>query len=148
MNEYCKQFSNESQKEQTEDFLKITELARPLIYNTAGEIVKIYKMELFSQPADYIIPAIWGAKKGGEIDATQQKIYMQFIPVYNDLLKFFQCDELNASQEFAIGFLVRELLISKIAYMVDGIRNMAIQKMCRKEQDPYIINHIEAVGSA
>ena len=54
MNKYCKSFSKK-QKEQTADLLEITEIARPLIYKTVGEIVETYKMQLLSQPIDYII---------------------------------------------------------------------------------------------
>ena len=146
MNKYCKSFSKK-QKEQTGDLLEITEIARPLIYKTVGEIVETYKMQLLSQPIDYIIPAIWGAKKGGELDATQQKIYRQFIPVYNELFKFLNYEGLNASQQFTIGFLIRELFISKIAFMIDGIRNMALRKMYLQDQDAHILNHIDVIGS-
>ncbi len=148
MDTCCKPFSKEIKKDDREDLLEITKIVRPLIYKTVVEIVRSYKMQLLAQPADYIIPAIWGAKKGGELDATQKEINMQFIPVYKDLLKFLQCEELNESQKFAIGFLIRELFISKIAYMTDCLRNRFVHNVYQQEQDAHILSYMEVLGSA
>ena len=71
--------------EEPEDVMKITKVIGPLIDKTANEIFMSYHARLISEPITYIVPAVWGAKKEGELEDTQKEMNRQFIPVIKEL---------------------------------------------------------------
>jgi len=135
-------------KNSCEDLMKISKIIRLMIEGTAMEIVRSYKMELLSEPVDYIVPAVWGAKKGDKLDATQKEIHRQLNPIINKIIDLFQFEDINDAQEFAMGFLVKSLFISKICYMIDGVKNGVINKLGRCDINTNILNNVDMLGSA
>ena len=103
---------------------------------------------------DYIVPAVWGEKKDGQPDATQQEIYRKVFPVIRTVLNSLELKDLSPSQEFAIEFLIRELLISKITFEIEMMKNMMINAMNSDEQhvdlllQNSILSHLEPIGNA
>ena len=140
--------SNESRKRSYEDLMGISKIISPLIDMTVMEIVILYKMELLSGPVDYIVPAVWGAKKGGGLDATQKEIHTQLSPIIDRIIDFFHIKDINDPQGFALGFLVKSLFISKICYMIDGVKNGVANKLGRGGNNTNILNNVKMLGSA
>jgi len=107
--------------------MRISRVIGPLIDKTAEEIFISYKTRLLSEPIIYIVPAVWGAKKEGELEDTQKEINIKVIPVINELFDALRIRDLSGAQEFAIGFIIRGLIISKITYMIEAVRNRGIR---------------------
>ena len=82
-----------------------------------------YQTRLLTQPISYIVPAVWGAKKEGELEDTQKEINKQIIPVIKELFAALESKDLDAPQEYAIRFLIRGLIISKITFMIGMMKN-------------------------
>ena len=135
-------------KEELEDFMGITKAIRPIIIMTAQEIFLSYRLKLLTEPIDYIVPAIWGAKKNGKLDSTQKEIAQKVVNVVEELFEILDLKNLNRAQELAIGFLIRSLFIAKITYLINGVKNMVIQKLHLESQDTNILSHLEWSGSA
>ena len=135
-------------KNSCEDLRKISKNMGLIIEGTAMEIVRLYRMELLSGPVDYIVPAVWGAKKDGSLDATQKEIHAQLNPIINRIIDLFHIKDISDPQEFALGFLVKSLFINKISYMIDGVKNRVVNKLGRHEKNPDILNNVEMLGSA
>lgn len=141
-------------RENSGDLTKITDIIKPLIYKTVNEVFTSYKLNLLTEPIDYIVPAVWGAKKDGELDATQKEIYGQFIPILKRLFDLLHLKDLSAPQEFTISFLIRELFIAKITYTIELAKNMMISTMNTTEQQSDllnqndILNHLDPLGNA
>ena len=112
------------------------------------EIVRSYKMELLSGPVDYVVPAVWGAKKGEDLDATQKEIHTQFSPVIDRIIDLFHIKDISEPQKFAIRFLIKSLFISKICYMIDGVKSEIANKLGRREKTPNILYNVEMIRSA
>ena len=141
-------YSHEGGKNSYEDLMKISKIVRLTIDGTVMEIVRSYKMELLSEPIDYIVPAVWGAKKDGDLDATQKEIHTQLSPVVNRIIDLFKFEEKNDAQEFALGFLIKSLFISKICYMIDGVKKGFANKLGRRDNNTSILSNVEMLGSA
>lgn len=141
-------------KERLEGITDITRIMRPLIAKTADEIFGSYTLNLLTEPIEYIVPAVWGATQNGELDAIQKEIYKQIISLMKTLFDSLRIKNLSAPQKFAIEFLVRDLLISKIAHMIEGTKNMMIKQMGSSKQhngpliQDDILSHLEPLGNA
>ena len=140
--------SNKREKTDCENLMKISKVIGLMIDGTVMEIVRTYKIELLSGPVDYIVPAVWGTKKGGGLDATQKEIHTHLNPVINRIIDLFEFKDINDSQEFAIEFLVKSLFINKISYMIDGAKNRFANKTGLHEQNINILNNVKLLGSA
>ena len=140
--------SDDIKEDGVEDFMGITRAIRPIIIMTAQEIFLSYRLKLLTEPIDYIVPAIWGAKKDGKLDSTQKEIAQKVVNVVEELFEILDLKDLNRAQELAIGFLIRSLFIAKISYFINGVKNMVIQKLHLESQDTNILSHLEWLGSA
>ena len=121
-----KWFSRNEKKKEPEDTMSISKVVGPLIDMTAIDIFQTYSSELQNESVDYIIPAVWGTKKGGELTGAQREISRKVVIAVADAINQFDHGELTKSQRFAIGYLVRDLLISKIIYMVSQLKGQSV----------------------
>ena len=99
--------------------LKIKEM----IDKTTNTVFLSYKQELLSEPITYIMPAVWGKIKQGTLTDSQKEIFGIIDPVIRDILDLLELDALNEPQGFAIEYLIRGLIISKITYLIEASKN-------------------------
>ncbi len=126
-------FSKNKADKKHEDVLKIATIIGSTIDKIVVEVFAAYRKELLAEPITYIVPAVWGAKKDGELTETQKEMNGNIAPVVNDVLKAFEFNGLSAAQEFAIGFIIRGLIISKITYMIEGVKNRTTDMLDQQE---------------
>ncbi|MFC1489272.1 hypothetical protein ACFL6B_05450, partial [Thermodesulfobacteriota bacterium] len=119
-------FSRDRRKKAPEDTMRISKIVGPLIDMAAIGIFQTYASELQTESINYIVPAVWGVKEDGELTDTQKEINRKIVHVISDAVNQFDCSEFTKSQKFAIGYFVRELLISKIIYMVSQLKGQSI----------------------
>lgn len=143
-----KLFSKKVKNEEPEDLTEIARVIGPLIDNTAMEIFVSYKMKLLTEPLTYIVPAVWGSKKDGELTPTQKEINRQIVPVIEQIFESLQFKGMTGAQKFAIGFLVRGLIVSKITYMMKTVKNQVTEKIDSGQEDEYGLEHLEPLGTA
>jgi hypothetical protein len=115
-------FSRRLKKEEPEDVMRIARIIGPLADKTSNEVFISYREKLLTKPITYIVPAVWGAKKDGELEDAQKEINIKIVPVINELFDALGIKDLSRAQEYAIGFLIRGLIISKITYMIEAYK--------------------------
>ena len=103
--------------------MQIADIIGPMIEKAVWDIFVGYRVELLSEEITFIIPAIWGAKKDGELTATQKAIHEKIAPVINRIFELLDIKDLDSCQEFALNYLVRGLIVSKITYMIEAFRS-------------------------
>ena len=96
---------------------------KEIIDRTTNMIFISYKEELLSEPITYIMPAAWGKIGEGELSDSQKEIFGIIDTMIKDIMVRLELDTLNETQGFAIGYLIRGLLISKITYLIEASRN-------------------------
>ena len=104
---------------------ELTEMSRKIdsiINQVTLEIVTVYKDELLRQPVEYIAPAIWGAKMDGALDPAQQGIFSVASTAEQEIVRIFNVTALSREQRFALQYLVKWLMISRIAHMREILR--------------------------
>ena len=136
------------EKKQPEDIMKIARIIGPLIDETAQGIFVAYNDELLTEPMTYIVPAIWGAKKEGELTATQKEIHKKIEPVLNEIIESLVLKEVSEAQKFAIGFIIRGYIISKITYMIEMVKREDHKRIDLEEQKIDLLKSVEPYGNA
>ncbi len=112
-------FSLISNDENRGGILRIKEI----IDKSATKIFISHKNELLLEPITYIIPAVWGKIKQGELTGSQKEIHKRIDPLITDIMEILELDDLNETQEFAIEYLIRGLIISKITYLIEASKH-------------------------
>jgi len=141
-------FQNNVKQKESEGLSMIAQEIGPLIFQIADDIFRSYTFELLTNLTDHIVPAVWGAKKDGELTSSQREINQKILPVIKEIVQSFEFGELSDAQAFAIGYLVRELIISKIAYMTELLKHQRGIEYGSEPIADNILNHMEPVGTA
>lgn len=137
-----------SENEKNLNLTKITKIIGPLIGEAANRVATEHFTTLATKPVDYIIPAVWGVKHNGELDAAQEQINRQINPVIQAAIDELQLKSISKSQEFAVEFLIREVFISKIAFLLEMAKNLAANQINFIEQYSQSIEQLEPLGNA
>lgn len=132
----------------TEGVLSIAREIETAIDGMASNIYVEFGQELLGQNITYIVPAVWGAAKGSELTETQKKIYEQIEPGVNEAQKKFRLKGLAPAQDFAIAYLLRSLLISKVVYMIEATKRRQADREDADSQALVTLSEIEPVGRA
>jgi len=109
--------------DETEDILKIAKKIGPLIDETTNQIFMTHRETLIKEPITYIVPAVWGAIKDGKLTRIQKEINQKFAPVVREVMSMLVPESASQAQRYAISYIVRGLMISKITFMVEGFKN-------------------------
>jgi hypothetical protein len=138
---------NRSQKE-PQDIMKIANIIGPLLDGVVHDIFIAYRMELLSEPITYIVPAVWGAKKEGDLTPVQKDIYARVTPAINKAFDSLQMGNLRSDQEFALNFLIRGIVISKITYMIEAFRSRLNERSLDEQSLKEALLRFKPVGNA
>ena len=132
-----------------DDVMEVPRLLEALINRAALQIVENCKDKLMMEPATYIVPAVWGAIESGEIDKDQKEIYKTIAPVVNEINNSLQTENLSASQTFTLEYLIKGLIISKVNFMMEVLKNRLNNKPDVGNQDASrSLEHLEPLGNA
>lgn len=114
-------FKGKSKKD-PENILIMANAVSTRIDKMAWDVFSSFRMELLAEPITYIVPAIWGEKKDGELTSLQKEIHDRINTRIDEIFGALQMKELTDAQEFAVKYLIRDLAIAKIAYMIESFR--------------------------
>lgn len=131
---------------------KTTELARAIGAITDGITQQIFIRfgdVLHAEPAAYIVPAVWGTPDKGELSAAQKQIHSLAAPAVKKIMDVLGIKGLSAAQDFALGFLIRGLIVSKITYMIAASGKVSVTEK-KTSEDPRALKleQMEPLGHA
>ncbi len=141
-------FAKMKSRKQHRDIMQIADIIGPMIEKLVWDIFVGYRVELLSEEITFVIPAVWGAKKDGELTATQKAINKQIAPVINRIFELLDIRGLDSSQEFALNYLIRGLLVSKITYMIEAFRSKLKDRTLDEQSLKDTLLHFKPQGSA
>ncbi len=141
-------FTKKSLKKEPENVMEIANAVGPLIDALVWDIFVAYRVELLSEPITFIVPAVWGAKKDGELTAIQKKINERIVPVVAEIFKALRIKKMDDSQEFALNFLIRGLIIAKITYMIEAFRSRLNERSMDEQSLQEALLRFKPQGSA
>jgi len=128
--------------------MRIANVIGPVLDGVVHDIFTAYRMELLSEPITYIVPAVWGAKKEGDLTPVQKEINMRVVPAINKAYDSLQMRNLGSDQEFALYFLIRGLIISKITFMIETLRSRLSERSMDEQSLKEALLRFKPQGSA
>lgn len=131
-----------------DNMMELVEKLGALIDQTAVNVFQSHVIELLTRPITYIIPAVWGSKKDGELTFSQKQMNSMIAPVIEDIFQSLDVETFTESQQFAVGYLVRGLMISKITYMIEKMKNQLIEKIISDNRRSDSLTDVETIGNA
>jgi SOS response regulatory protein OraA/RecX len=148
MKNFKEYFSKKKNQKVKHDIMGIANVIGPLLDGIVHEIFIDYRKELLSEPIIYIVHAVWGAKKEGELTPSQKEINARVIPVINKVFDSLQMENLRDDQEFALYFLIRGSIISKMTYMIEAFRNKLKERTLDEQALKDALLHFKPIGNA
>lgn len=131
-----------------EGLLRITRSLSPLVDKATIEVFRTHAQRLMTESVDYIIPAVWGAKKDGFLDETQQEIHKAVGPLIQAILEELNIRGLTVAQEFALGYLIREIIVSKMMFLIAMAGNEVLKMIWMTDHTDGYLRTIEPSGNA
>lgn len=120
-------------------------------YQITQEIFMKYKDNLLLEEITFIAPAVWGSQGQGELSALQKEIHACLVPFINDVTDIFEAMQphnLSKAQQYVTGYVIRELLISKLTYMIEMYKNHCLNKKVEEDPLSLLLRHIDTWGEA
>jgi len=111
----------------TAKLLSISKVLEKMIHHTANDIFNTYRDKFLIMEVTYIVPAVWGAIKNGELDETQKEIHKKTNKLVEDSITTFFLKDPAEPQAYAIRYLVNMNIIYYISYSIETTKN----KLCQ-----------------
>ena len=135
-------------KEEKPDITRLGKSMGDRVDRLAHEIFVSHRSVLFFEHATFIVPAVWGAKKEGILTSVQKDINGRVEPVIRELMMDLDLEEPSDAQKFAVEFMIRGLLITKITYMLELGKNMGLACHGKDQQEKHPLTDMEPLGRA
>jgi hypothetical protein len=132
-------------KDKAEQITQIGRLVGERINELALSIYQKHRETLLAQPASHIVDAVWGT---GRLSPAQKAIHSQVLPVIREIHEALDLTDLTPAQEYALAYLVRDLIISKISCRVQAGKSIAQGAWKSPENDPAHLSGMEPLGNA
>lgn len=117
----------------TAKLLSISKVLEKMIHHTANDIFNTYQDKFLIMEVTYIVPAVWGVIKNGELDETQKEIYKKTNKLVEDSITTFFLKESAEPQAYAIRYLVNMTIIYCISYLIETTKNKLCQDKINTE---------------
>ncbi len=110
-------------KKQEKKDTAVTDAIGALIEKSTWEIFLKYRNELLAEDITYIVPAVCGAEKSGELTPLQEEIHNQITPNLQEIFRKLEIYDTMDDHSFAVRYIVRNMIITKIIYIIESFRN-------------------------
>ncbi|MFH2064651.1 MAG: hypothetical protein ABIK15_05595 [Pseudomonadota bacterium] len=130
----------------TNPFTQITKQLRAMISSTAVEVSQTFFQHLAAQESAYLAHAVWGGTENYVLDNTQLAIHLRMGNLKKEIMRIIDLENFSEVQGFAIGFLVKEMMINKITLLISIGKVHADKTLF--EQLPYANNDNVSIGNA
>lgn len=102
--------------------LKAKDISK-LIEKKINDIFYKHHILFLDKDNDFIVFSVWGARMDGELTTFQKETGADITLFINDIIKLLNLENKNEDLKFAIGYLIRDTLISKLVYMTEFLRS-------------------------
>ncbi len=130
------------------EIMRITRVIAPLLDELTNSLFRENNALFLSKPLDYIVPAVWGAKMDGALDTAQQQIHVRIQPVLEQVVTALALQQVDDAQEYAIRYIIRGYIISRIIFSVAELRHQILQRMLQAAPGEGAIQSLEPIGNA
>lgn len=121
MNPLKKLFFGRKRKEQAIN--GICRTINPMIDRVCDEVMLEHKDSLIKEEPSFVVYAVWGAGREEGLTEIQSAINRKVLPVINSVISELDIKDLDPDQQYAIEYLIRGLVITKLLFMTEMLKN-------------------------
>jgi hypothetical protein len=130
-----KETSSPARPAESEDILATARKMEGIIDQVASRVFVEFKSDLINEKITFIIPAVWGAAKDADLTPVQARIHQMIAEPMLEVLSQIDLERLEPSQSFAVSYIVRSLMVSKIVYMIEASKRQLAEYQRQNEDD-------------
>ncbi len=130
------------------DLMRLGKALGDRIDRLAHDVFVAHRNTLFHEHATFIVPAVWGGRQEGSLSEVQREIHARVEPVVRELLACLDIEDASPEQHFAVEFLIRELIITKITFMLELGKNMGLARPGKEPKEKHPLTDMEPLGRA
>ena len=116
-----------------EGIAEIPVLIGPIIDEAIRQIFKSSKCRFLSDLIDGIVYAVWGCRTNNKIAYCQAEITQTIVTLMEEIRDIFEISNLNPSQQFALDYLIRGFVISRVIRMAALFRIDINEKLWQQQ---------------
>ncbi|MCB2184930.1 MAG: hypothetical protein KQJ78_08010 [Deltaproteobacteria bacterium] len=131
-----------------DELLSLARRIDPVVEDLVRRLVHDYREHLLAQELTYIIPAVWGARKEGPLDEVQREMHREVTQVLDQVLTLLDLDYARPAQAYAVGYLVRSLIIAKASFLLEYTKGILLRELLREGSEEVSLKDMEPLGSA
>lgn len=112
-------------------------------------VFKLFNMEIMSEDLTFIVYAVWGTKNGAITSGIQKEIYETIEPEVQAAYSALELSKEKEPQRDAILSLIRGIVVYKLLFMAEHLKNKTRQPEVTFSEDTMdILCHIKEIGNA
>ena len=131
----------------SQDILSIARKCGPAMDQMVLRIFELQGSQIMQADNNYLVHAIWGVRQGAPLDHTQEYINREFKNTFQVLIRALDLGDLSDAQEYALGYLIRDLAITKLVYMAEKAKSSPGGRSPSAEPDVDLAS-MDVIGSA
>ena len=105
-----------------EGIAEIPILIAPIIDEPIREIFQSAGCRFLPETIDGLVQAVWGFGANRKISYCQKEITSRMVVLMEDIRSIFEVSNLNSAQRFALDYLIRGLIASRVLRMASRFR--------------------------
>ncbi|ADK86216.1 hypothetical protein Deba_2863 [Desulfarculus baarsii DSM 2075] len=106
----------------TEELIGRAKAIEPLVDKLCQDIVRAHRDALLAHEVTYVVPAVWGVSPQGPLNDEQKAIHAKVAQVVDQVMAIIDMRRAQPAQEYAVAYLLRGLIISKVAFQIEGLK--------------------------
>ena len=130
------------------DLLKIAKDIETIVDGVSSRIFAKYSEYLLVEDITFIVPAVWGAARDGDLIDIQKEIHREVAPFFQLAFQALDLRKIRPDQEFALGYILRSLIVSKIVYMIEASKRRQAESRESEGQNAGPLVDMDPVGRA
>jgi hypothetical protein len=147
MESFSKILVEQENGEMAGDVRRRTKVIARAIHGLAVRIYETYPVELLNESPEFIVSAVWGVAAAGQLTPLQKEISKKIPPLVQEVLDILELDDSSEEQQFAIGYLVRGIIIAQISFTVQMLRT-DVSVESRTREAAHNLADLQPLGSA
>ncbi|MFZ5570279.1 MAG: hypothetical protein ACOZF0_07735 [Thermodesulfobacteriota bacterium] len=130
---------------------EMSDIARriaPVIDRMVSDLFRNYLDFLMTRPPGYIVTAVWANEDSVEMDPVTREISHMVGPTLQTVFSVLDMKKPSRSQVFGISYLVRGLIISKVAFVLEALRNLPMNIRPNDGESAHDLRNMRPMGAA
>ena len=141
-------FKKSSEEDDPQEIMRIVKSISPFIEKTSNNIFKVYRAKFLTDFDSILEKSNKGINQISRMSAIHPEMKNEIAGAINTIYDMLDIKNLNKSQKLAIGFLVSDLIVSKVALKVEALISIVNEEEFKQENQTNSLYNLQPLGNA